>query len=61
MQLAMLLSAAMPMVRVLNSDACSPEDRSYLREIMGEDGIFELSNILNALCSERARKDIRGM
>lgn len=60
MTAATLLSAALPLVRQLNSERCSPEDRSHLRDLMGDGGIFELSNHLNALCSERARNQMRG-
>lgn len=52
---AAILSAALPLVRYLNSDDCTPEDRSKLRSLMGEAGMFELSNHFNSLCSERAR------
>lgn len=57
--LATLFGAALPLARHLNSDRCKPQDRALLRELMGEDGIFELSNILNALCGERARSQSR--
>jgi len=36
-------------------DECSPEDRARVRELLGEEGVFDLSNLFNALCSERAR------
>lgn len=61
MTLATLLSSALPLARNINSDSCSPADRSRLRDLLGEGGVFELSNILNALCSERARTDMKGM
>jgi len=57
--LATLLGAALPLARHLNSDRCKSSDRALLRELMGEDGVFELSNILSALCSERARSQTR--
>jgi hypothetical protein len=53
--LAAHLEAVLPLVRLLNSDACSAEDRSRLRSLIGNDEMFELSNVLNNLCSERAR------
>jgi hypothetical protein len=53
--LATLLGAALPLARGLNSDRSKPADRALLRELMGETGVFELSNILDALCGERAR------
>ena len=49
------LGAVLPLVRVLNSDESSAKDRSRLRSLVGNDEMFELSNILNNLCSERAR------
>lgn len=61
MTLATLLSSALPLARNINSDNCTPADRSRLRDLLGEGGVFELSNILNALCSERARTDMKGM
>ena len=53
--LATLLSAALPLVRLVNSDKCKPADRALLRELMGTNGVFELSNHLNDLCGERSR------
>ena len=53
--LATLLSAAVPLARHLSSDTCTSEQRSQLRDLMGERGMFDLSNEINALCSERAR------
>lgn len=53
--LAMLLGAASPLARLVVSDEYSPEARSQLRHLMGESGMFELSNTLSRLCSERAR------
>lgn len=61
MTLATLLSSALPLARDINSDNCTAADRSRLRDLLGEGGVFELSNILNALCSERARTDMKGM
>lgn len=52
---AVLLSAASPLVRHLESDACTPQERSRLRDLMGDSGMFNLSTSLNRLCSERAR------
>lgn len=61
MTLATLLSAALPLARNINSNRCTPEDRSRFRDLMGDGGVFEISNILNALCSERARKEMKGV
>ncbi|MFZ2494468.1 MAG: hypothetical protein WAW60_01675 [Candidatus Saccharimonadales bacterium] len=59
LMLASLLGAALPMIRHLNSDGATPEARSRLRRLMGDGGVFELSNHFNALCSERARNQGR--
>jgi hypothetical protein len=59
MTAATLLSAALPLVRYINSDRCSAADRDFLRTLMGDDGIFELSNHFNSLCGERARSTRR--
>lgn len=56
---AALLGALLPLARHLDSDDCTPQDRSKLRSLMGEDGMFELSNHFNRLCSERARSNGR--
>lgn len=58
--LATMLSSAMPLARYLNSDSCTPEHRSRFRDLMGDGNVFEISNILNSLCSERARTDMKG-
>lgn len=60
LELATALSSALPLARYMNSDRCTPADRSYLRDLMGDGGMFEISNILNSLCSERARTDMKG-
>lgn len=52
--LASLIGAALPFARQLNSDESSAAARSRLRELSG-DTVFELSNELHSLCSERAR------
>jgi hypothetical protein len=51
---ARALGGILPLVRHLASDACSPQDRALLRNLLGEDGMFELSTLINRLCSERA-------
>jgi hypothetical protein len=56
---AVLLGAASPLVRYLDSDDCTPQERSRLRELMGQDGMFDLSTHFNRLCSERARNQGR--
>jgi hypothetical protein len=52
---ASMLKGVLPLVRQLNSEQSSAVDRSGLRDAVGNDDMFELSNILNDLCSERAR------
>ncbi|HEU4914453.1 MAG TPA: hypothetical protein VFT16_03570 [Candidatus Saccharimonadales bacterium] len=52
---ARTLGSILPLLRHLASDACTPEDRASLRNLLGEDGMFELSNLVNQLCGERAR------
>lgn len=52
---ASMLKGVLPLVRQLDSEQSSAADRSRLRELVGNDDMFDLSNILNHLCSERAR------
>lgn len=60
-ELAALIDRAIPLARYLESDECQPEHRSRLRDLSKDGyGVFELSNYLNNLCSERARADARG-
>ncbi|HTE57808.1 MAG TPA: hypothetical protein VK694_03605 [Verrucomicrobiae bacterium] len=40
--------------RYLVSAGCTAEDRELVRELLGEDGMFNFSNLVNKLCSERA-------
>ncbi len=40
------------------SDAFTADDRDKVRQLTGGDGIFLLSNRLNRLCGERARREI---
>lgn len=55
-ELAALIERAIPLARFLESDECQPEDRARLRDLSKDGyGVFELSNYLNNLCSERAR------
>jgi hypothetical protein len=53
-KLAALLERAYPLVRQLLEDATA-EERQRLREVLGGDGLFNVSTALNLLCSERAR------
>ena len=56
---ATMLSGALPLCRWLNSDSCTPEERSRFRDLMGSEALFELSNTTGSLCSERARNNAR--
>ncbi len=53
---ATVLGQALPIVRHLISDECTPADRNRVRELLGEGTMFELSNYFESLCSERARQ-----
>lgn len=55
---AALVGALVPLLKVLVSDSTTADDRSKLREIAGDE-IFTGSNLLGALCSERARQQLR--
>lgn len=54
--LADQLKAAMPLIELVLW-SCTPEQRAELRELVGANEMFVLSNNLNALCSERARSN----
>ncbi|HZM64430.1 MAG TPA: hypothetical protein VFB59_04825 [Candidatus Saccharimonadales bacterium] len=54
MEAAQRLGAVLPLARYLVSEKCSPEERAFVREHLGEEGMFELSTLINRLCSERA-------
>ncbi len=56
---ARTLGSILPLARHLASDACTPEDRALLRDLLGDEGMFELSNLINQLCGERARNSGR--
>lgn len=45
----------LPLMRAIESDAFSAEERTLLRELSGGDGVFKLANILTRLCGERTR------
>jgi hypothetical protein len=53
--LANLIRMALPLARDVVSDRFSPADRYALKHLAGEDSVFELSNVMHKLCSERAR------
>jgi hypothetical protein len=52
---ARTLGSVLPLLRYLNSDDCTPQDRARLRMLLGEDGMFEFSTLAAQLCGERAR------
>lgn len=61
--IASLILEIMPLLEKIDKDG-TKEERDRLREITKTQGgrsnaIFELSNILNRLCSERARREIQ--
>lgn len=56
--LAHSVLAMIPLAEAMLSDGVSAEDRKRLRDLAGGDGVFRLSNLLNRLCSERARNEL---
>lgn len=54
-QAAAAFNAALAWARLLDSDKATPEMRSAVRELMGDEGMFDLSNLIVRLCSERSR------
>ena len=54
--LAGQISAILPLATIVASDDFSLDDRNNLRKMVPNKGVFEVSNLLNALCSETARK-----
>lgn len=52
--IASTAAGLMPQLRWLLEEA-TPAERHYFRTLMGEDGTFDMSNLLMQLCSERAR------
>lgn len=57
--LAHQVEAMLPLADLLLSDQFSAKERARLRELTGSDGVFKLSNRLNALCGEKAREKIQ--
>jgi len=55
---ALMVKGMLSFAEMLLSDDFTPEDRARLREKAGGDGVFHLSNRLNRLCGERARRNI---
>ncbi len=58
--LASLLEAASPLARELESDDYSDAERQRLRELVGFEDFFELTNLLHRLGGRRAREIYRG-
>lgn len=54
-QLASLLSGALPLMRYANSDNITPGERSMFRELVGQETLFGVGLEINSLQSERAR------
>lgn len=52
---ARTLGSILPLLRYLTSNECTPEDRSRLRALIGEEGMFEIASMAAQLCGERAR------
>lgn len=50
-----LVATMQPLARYLESDQFSATERDIVRETAGQKNLFELSNVLSRLCSERAR------
>jgi hypothetical protein len=60
--LAELLKQARPLAELVASEEYSPEDRKLLRELTRNgrsNEVFDLSNLLNRLCGERALRSIQ--
>jgi hypothetical protein len=60
--LAQNIKTSIPLARVLLGDDFSAEDRKKLRDLTADGsshGVFELSNLLNGLCGEKARTTTR--
>ena len=53
-----LVDVMLPLAKHLNSSNITSQERAKLRELTGKDGIFKLSNLLNRLCSETARRNL---
>lgn len=57
--LAALIRAGLPLAELIESDVFSDQDRRQLRVLTGQNGVFRLANILNRLCGEEARAQLR--
>lgn len=52
------VEALLPLTDLLLSDTCSDDDRRSLRELIPNNGLFDLATMFNALCSKEARLNI---
>jgi hypothetical protein len=59
LDLAMRLSALLPLLNYANSDAVSPKERDQLRQLLGQDGMFAIATAFQALNSERVRTSLQ--
>jgi len=60
-KLGRMIKEMLPLAKQVSSDQFTAEDRKLLRDLTREghsNGVFELSNVLNLLCGERAHKEI---
>lgn len=57
--LAHLVNGALPLARLVAGDDFSSTERRELRRLTNATGIFDLSNTLNQLCGEEARRSIQ--
>ncbi|MEY2665137.1 MAG: hypothetical protein RLZZ480_242 [Candidatus Parcubacteria bacterium] len=53
--LAGMVTAMLPLARLVSSDSFTPEDRTKVREFSGHEGVFDLANSLFSICGERSR------
>lgn len=56
-QLAVQIKIMLPLAAYVESGKCTKADRETLRELAGDGAVFQLSNLLNKLCSEDARRN----
>lgn len=50
------VEAGIPLAEILISDVLTDDDRRQLRRLIANDGLFELANLLNGLCSKESRR-----
>jgi hypothetical protein len=59
LDLAIRLSALLPLLNYANSDVVSPKERDQLRQLLGQDGMFAIATAFQALNSERVRTSLQ--